>query len=25
LVAELDTLRDDGGRDIVIARFRPVS
>lgn len=24
LVAELDTLREDNGRDIVIARFRPV-
>ena len=23
LVAELDTLREDGGRDIVIVRFRP--
>lgn len=24
LVAELDTLREDNGRDVVIARFRPV-
>ncbi len=24
VVAELDTLREDGGRDIVIVRFRPV-
>jgi len=24
LVAELDTLREDGGRDLVIVRFRPV-
>ena len=24
LIAELDTLREDGGRDIVIVRFRPV-
>ena len=24
LVAELDTLREDGGRDVVIVRFRPV-
>ena len=24
LVAELDTLREDGGRDVVIVRFRPL-
>jgi uncharacterized OB-fold protein len=24
VVAELDTLREDGGRDLVIVRFRPV-
>ena len=24
LVAELDTLREDGGRDLVIVRFRPL-
>jgi uncharacterized OB-fold protein len=24
VVAELDTLREDGGRDVVIVRFRPI-